>query len=652
MNICIVVQHGATFPIGLFYIAASIKNAGHDICWLEFPHNQPDENNVSEAVKNLASTKKIDALLCGALFIGWKEFKSICDGAKKADKNLLVIGGGGLFEHSSEIAMELCDNCDIAVLSEGEITIVNLLEALQSDAKLSTVKGIVYRDNDGGLVYTSPGDIPHNLDDLPLPLYSPSFIEKIKQRKYTNIVAGRSCPFSCTFCSLTTRKKYRQRSVDNVFNEVKWLVDNFDVKYISFVDELFAINGARVNEYIQRLAQFDIAFSFSCRPDSIDPSLLCDLRKVGMDRVFVGIENINDEILVSINKKTTAQQAIDFLEQTKKHGIANRVEFSIIMGDPAETVTTAANSLRWFMENAKDFPAAAFGFMTLYPGSKLYRDALQSGLVNEKDFFNNYGTYSSAIALSGINITNFSAGAFSVLQYLASFVQMRYAHNPHASIEISVEKGHAVVTMKESCNNSEWKFTIDESNKLLLDAELGVPSKCNSCVCLVQPVIRDKLHHEIGIRLQIFLENNKKCAIWGVSHELVAYSEYIKDAEFVLIDPHLPFSAEDWEVFEDALGCEKNMTQLLSNHPACASLPCDDSVDTVIVLLSHAFDQIKEELHTLNPQINVVAHTDLLILIGDDDIPKPVTDSSKTKENFSLKKSLNRLMVKIIGQEQ
>jgi radical SAM superfamily enzyme YgiQ (UPF0313 family) len=252
---------GAATPSGVFYVAASLKAAGHEIFWLEFPDKRPSVTEISYAVKQQILENEINILMCGSLFGGWKEFRDICDGAKLADKNLIVVGGGGLFTFSPNEAMEFCSNCDIGILGEGEITAVSLVNALMTGSNLQKVKGIIYRSNDG-LTLTGDGEYPLDLDLLPYPLISPEFEKRIPIYKEISIVGARSCPFVCSFCSLSTLKNYRKRSVDNIVKEIKYYIEKYGVRRFLFMDELFADNLKRINEYIEKITPLNIGFFF------------------------------------------------------------------------------------------------------------------------------------------------------------------------------------------------------------------------------------------------------------------------------------------------------------------------------------------------------------------------------------------------------
>lgn len=129
------------------------------------------------------------------------------------------------------------------------------------------INGLVFKKNDK-LNITKPRDEIKDLDSIPFPDYKGFGFEKImnavaslvgiNETNTITTITSRSCPFSCTFCFHSSGKKYRQRSLDNFFEELDYLVQEYGVKYIFIADELFAYNMERVKEFCDRIKKYDI----------------------------------------------------------------------------------------------------------------------------------------------------------------------------------------------------------------------------------------------------------------------------------------------------------------------------------------------------------------------------------------------------------
>src|SRR5690606_15620109 len=60
----------------------------------------------------------------------------------------------------------------------------------------------------------------------------------------------RGCPFNCLFCMNPGGRVARKRSVENVIEEINWIIRDFKPKRISFGDELFSVDMQRTHRLL------------------------------------------------------------------------------------------------------------------------------------------------------------------------------------------------------------------------------------------------------------------------------------------------------------------------------------------------------------------------------------------------------------------
>lgn len=578
MNIALVVQYstfvttntGAATPSGFFYVAAALKEAGHDISWVEFPGKPPTVDEIREAIKQRAAEKKIDVLMCGALFGGWKEFRDICAGAKLADENMLVVGGGGLFTYSPFDAMELCTGCDVGVIGEGEIIAVRLVEALEKGLDLKDVDGIVYREKTapgeekGRLTKNKNGEYVHDLDLLPYPLISPEFEKSIIRYKEVSIIGARSCPFSCTFCSLSTTKNYRKRSVGKIVDEIKYYMEKYGVRQFLFMDELFADNVERIQEFIENLRPLNIRFSLQSRiTDKLSEEIFRDLAEAGIFNFTLGVENINDSILSSMNKKLDSKTILRCFDNIEKAGCANEFTVGYLMGDPAETIETAATSIKFFRENCYRFKHLAFDLVNPYPGAKLYDDAIKNGRITAKKYFED-----TFFTPPPVNLTSLSDTQFMLLNYYVAYARLEYAHNRNVEFNFYQENGKTFFRTRCRCceknqfTNISLERWVENPNDVAIYLNSFMCEYCRDVIC---NATLKALYSGFGENLKRFMKGHK-CALRCCGIELMMFAKHIVDSDFMLIDRNVKFAAEDWEEFETALGDPPIMSRILDQR--------------------------------------------------------------------------------------
>ena len=61
---------------------------------------------------------------------------------------------------------------------------------------------------------------------------------------YASVHTSLGCPYRCTFCCINApfgKSSYRMWSPDQVVKEIDFLVDNYGVKNVKFVDEMFVM---------------------------------------------------------------------------------------------------------------------------------------------------------------------------------------------------------------------------------------------------------------------------------------------------------------------------------------------------------------------------------------------------------------------------
>lgn len=286
--------------------------------------------------------------------------------------------------------MQLIPNADYGVIGEGEITDSELVLALEEGRDISQVKGIIYRTG-SGLHRTLPREAIDDLDALPWPDYeSFDYFEVARQYSGSDSLAAvlttsRSCPFQCTFCSTSgggEQKKYRQRSLDSIFEELQYLVEHYQVKEVMLNDELFAVDEERLHEFCRRIAPFHLKWYVCLRIGKhIQLELLQEMYETGCVAMTYGLESADDRILKSMKKGITQKEMLRVLEITKEANLAVRGNF--IFGDTEETLETAEYTMRWVEEHSDLVENACFAPIVLYPGSELYERAVRSKRITD-----------------------------------------------------------------------------------------------------------------------------------------------------------------------------------------------------------------------------------------------------------------------------
>ena len=370
------------FPLGLAYVSSSLKRAGYDVDVLNLNHY--DESQL-DLIRDFMTRNKYGHVLTGGLSAHYQQVKSVVDDVRKSDPAAKVIVGGGVMTATPELMYRYIQP-DYMVLGEGEITIVELIDALNNGGKnLESIDGIGYRGTSGEIIVTQGRAPISDLDTIPWPdlegfqleayldMQRPNdnlYLYPDDKPRFYPIISSRGCPFNCTFCYHPLGQKYRSRSIDDFIAEVEYVTEKYQVNNLAIFDELLSANRERLFQICGRLKKIPRRLHWMCqlRVDQIDAEMLRTMKEAGCFLISYGFESASDIVLKSMNKHISKTQIEKALHLTREAGICSQGYF--IFGDPAETSQTAYETLD-FWEKHRDYHIT-MGYIRPYPGSPLW----------------------------------------------------------------------------------------------------------------------------------------------------------------------------------------------------------------------------------------------------------------------------------------
>ena len=381
------------FPLGLAYIAAAAKKSGHMVYGLNLNHVFGSEAGlVTAKVRELS----IDACLTGGLLPFLQGIRKIFVGARNGNKDILNVAGGGVVSSDPLISLDLMD-IDIGIIGEGEVTVVETLNACERDSDLAEIQGIVYRNRKGEVVQTAYRKPIKDLSKIVYPEYDLlGFGEHLDllrpldhhffQTQYDNnprtidMITSRSCPFKCTFCFHPVGKVYRERPLDDFFNELKQYINKYRINMVSILDELFSLKKNRLLEFCERIRPLNVQWMVQLHVNTVDENVLNNMKDAGCSYISYGIESMNETVLRSMQKKSKKNRIMMALERTYDRRIG--IQGNLIFGDTAETLETANETMSWWAHNRKY--QVYLSRLQIFPGSPDYIMAIQDGLITDR----------------------------------------------------------------------------------------------------------------------------------------------------------------------------------------------------------------------------------------------------------------------------
>ncbi len=293
----------------------------------------------------------------------------------------IIVGG----VHPTELPEQTleCPYFDVAVIGEGEITSVELVDALLNKKPLKDIKGIVFKEN-GKYIHTEPRPAIMNIDDIAPPLVDTVY-DDFPRRSLTT---ARGCPYKCTFCSQSIIQykggKVRYHSPERVLSEIEYWY-NKGISSFVIQDSTFTINKKHVSAICEGILEHNwkIDWAAQIRADKTDENILRLMKKAGCSYLWLGAESGSAPILKSIKKGVTPEQIVAASKIVNKVGID--LNIFLIAGFPGEKE-----------ENLRDTEHIAEivscngltpNILTPYLGCEIYDYAVENNLLRTKDWF-------------------------------------------------------------------------------------------------------------------------------------------------------------------------------------------------------------------------------------------------------------------------
>ena len=250
---------------------------------------------------------------------------------------------------------------DAVVHGEGEVTIVELVQALgEGSSGLRQVAGVSFRENDQ-TVTTTPRPLIANLDDLPFPAYDLLPVERYGARSLNHprlaaIESGRGCFGSCDFCVLWRQMgkhvsgkivpQLRLKSPERLLEEVRRLVARFHRGYLGWVDPCFNADPsvpARLAELMLREG-LQVGQSAWVRTDALvrdaRSGALDECVRSGLNELYLGIERPDAASLAALRKTAGLDDAHEALRILRRRFPQVLVVGSFIYGLPGDSAAT------------------------------------------------------------------------------------------------------------------------------------------------------------------------------------------------------------------------------------------------------------------------------------------------------------------------
>src|SRR6185503_2328934 len=334
--------------MGLMCISGVLRQAGHTV--EVFFDDQLNEDGF---MRELAAFKP-DAVLFSILSpsLQW----SLRIGRRvKSEMAALTVYGNVHVITSPQIIDD--EGVDIVCLGEGEDPMLELCDALDRGADFSHIEGFWVKTPDGIVRNRNRQDL---VDVEVLPFHDREMYNKygfFRHSHYLRVMAGRGCPFHCSFCSNPVLmdhfggKRYiRKRTPESMIAEIEHTISRHPtkVKFLFFIDEVLWVKNDWLREFFQLYKErIRLPFTGNFRFGAIreeDVKLLADAGATGL--IFATESGDEAQRKGLLNKPVSNEQIIKIAGWLRKYKIS--FSASAFFGLPGDTVDDHVRRLEFF----------------------------------------------------------------------------------------------------------------------------------------------------------------------------------------------------------------------------------------------------------------------------------------------------------------
>ena len=374
-------------PVGTLSVAAVLQRAGHFVKFINgafLTHDQvlADINRFRPQFIGIYSTT-----------FGWNKAKKTAADLKKMkapDESFICVGGPYPAAVGERCLTDAGPAIDAAVTGEGEYTVLEIVDRLQTGRGLEGVLGTVYREGDR-IVVNPPRPLISDLDALPPPArelledanrYIPP-PGTYRKRPVAVMITSRGCNRHCIYCFQLDKERksgVRYRSIGNVMQEIELCVRQ-GYKEIKFLDDTFAADYDRAMEIAReiRRRRLQVAWFASACVNQVDRPLLQAFKDGGCWAILFGAESGVQKNLNTIRKGTTLDQIRTAVRTAQEVGL--KVSTPFMFGIPGETFEEGLQTIEFAIDLNPDI--ANFHAITPFPGTYLYDNLERFGTVSD-----------------------------------------------------------------------------------------------------------------------------------------------------------------------------------------------------------------------------------------------------------------------------
>ena len=311
-----------------------------------------------------------DADLIGVSTMGHGVIRSIDIAKEYRRRGKSVILGGYMASIMPEEAVKYCDSL---IIGDAELVWQQMLSDFEN----------------GNLKKTYEKPLEGNWYSTPSPRFD--LLEGKNLGDFLPVQAGRGCPNSCSFCSVSClySGRYVKRPLSEVIRDIEQ-IKSLGYKKILLLDDNIFSDRKYLDSLLDTLIKLDISWMSQCEITiGKDDELLEKLQRSGCTTLSFGLESISRESLISMDKGWAVPAEYDSLIQNiRNHGID--VSTEMVVGGEGDTLESIRMTKDFIERNKISVPR--FYILTPFPGTRFFDQIKEEGRLVNNDIYSYDGT--------------------------------------------------------------------------------------------------------------------------------------------------------------------------------------------------------------------------------------------------------------------
>jgi radical SAM superfamily enzyme YgiQ (UPF0313 family) len=403
-----------SLPLGLAYIAAALRKAGHDVSVIDAVGEAPDQ--VTQGARSqlfalgLTIPQIVERLDPEAEVFGvnnmwsfsWPLVRELIRNIKKARPDTPILCGGEHFTGLPEFSMEQAP-IDFVAQGEGEETAIEVLEAIQTgNTNYHDIHGIWYRDENGKpKASVQRRERNAKVDEIPWPAWDLFKVETYTEQGYVcgvnagmtiPILATRGCPYQCTYCANPGMwgTKWHPRDAKDVVDEIESYYKTYGATNFPFQDLTAILKRdwiiAFCKELLTRNMPITWQFPSGTRCEVVDDEVASLLARSGGKSMAFAPESGSERTRKLIKKRMKTDSLMTAVLASVRNGL--NISTFMVIGFPHDTKEDLQDTARLVRKLARaGIDDSAVGFFFPIPNTQLYHELKASGRVTLDDDF-------------------------------------------------------------------------------------------------------------------------------------------------------------------------------------------------------------------------------------------------------------------------